>query len=371
MPPLAPTIDHGTAEYATHVNIMMDPHEGGHVDLSPETVADMIGCATDELGTCAAALSLDHATIEGANTPVDTNVMFQTTAGDQIVKHTANNISHDGSVDGVHAAIRAGNVRGGLGIKVNLKQPHGEESRADAVNRVIQRQKNWKDHVGMKSEDLKDASIEKTVHGTDADGTDMTRVLVKENGPIGKLVSLNPNSDHPTMKVYSEKKLTKVGSSIVMSPDHVNELANTLAETLEHAHPISKDGMRIKVVPMPHAVGVMDKPRMVQLDMKLHRTPIKQLTASEAPEDATLHTTTDDLVVGDAVSGGDGKTGAAVREEEHKKIWGADLGKDKNPKSKADQIKETHVETSPAAAEAVNFDVGAGAINEFDSDDGA
>lgn len=335
----------GRHEYPTSISVKMQPGpNGGFVDLSPETVTRMIGCDPDKIGNCAAALSLDSMEITGANVPIDSHVILSTTDGDSINSHSANHVDANGSVQGVHANIRHGNTKTGLGIKIPL-QPHAYlqgGQRHENMAKALQRQANWNGHLNKNKEDILGDSTHEIKHGVDADGNSHSRVLIKQGGkdsPLGKLVEMNPKSTHAIMKIYNEDKLTKVDGHIVMDSKHADTLAETLAETLAPHTPISKGGLRIQIKPMPHAVDHLDQPLTAQLDVKFNRTPVDSVLKDETHKTAV---TTEDLQLTDPNQ--PKKSVEKVKEEKDAKIWGASLGTGPAPK----QVTET---APPAAKE--------------------
>jgi hypothetical protein len=286
-------LDSGKLTYGAHAMIKMEPGIGGHVDLSPETVTEMIGCSADTVGACGAALSLESMHITGANIPVDSHVILTTTKGNSINSHSSNHIAPDGTVTGVHANIRAGNTRTGLDIKIPL-QPHEYTkggTRAENMSKALATQKNWKDHKGSSEADILNASTVEVKTGTTSEGVTHTRILADRKGPVGKLIGLNPNSEHPIMKVYNEDNITLVDGNIVMEPGHHSALVKTLHETLTPTTPISAEGLRIALRPMDHAKDHMTEPLHAQIDFNLTRKNIAQVLNEEGAATVTSITT--------------------------------------------------------------------------------
>jgi hypothetical protein len=292
-PAAPPMLDSGKLTYGAHALIKMEPGIGGHVDLSPETVTEMIGCSADTVGACGAALSLESMHITGANVPIDTHVILTTTKGNSINSHSANHINPDGSVTGVHGNIRAGNTRTGLDIRIPL-QPHEYTkggTRAENMGKALATQKNWKEHKGSSEAEILKSSTVEVKTGMAANGVTHTRILADRKGPIGKLIGLNPNSEHPIMKVYNEDNITLVDGNIVMTKEHHDALAQTLHETLSATTPISAEGLRIALRPMEHAKDHLTKPLHAQIEFNFTRKNIAQVLNEEGAASATSITT--------------------------------------------------------------------------------
>jgi len=321
--------DTGKREVGAHVHIRMHPQVGGHVDLSPATLTEMMGCDPKTVGNCGTALSLDSLRIDGANVPVDSHVVLSTIEGGDVSSHSATHVCPDGSVSGVHANLRHGNVRTGLNIAIPLQPDVYEKggTRAENMSKAISTMKNWHQHLGKAKEAIVRESAVEIKEGMDREGNTHKRVLVNEQGPIGMLVRLNPNSDHPVMKTYAADKVVRVDGKIVMDVNHHEQLATTLAETLAPATPISKHGLRIALRPMPHAVDHLETPTTAQLDMKFMRSNVLHVMQGESSQDSVIPVTTG------AVTGAFGPSGGVTDEEiakqdaqRQKAIWDAPVG---------------------------------------------
>ena len=149
----APGYDNGATEVHTAVNVLMQPGDnGGYVDIHPNDIPAMLACNPEKTGTCAAALSLDHLEISGANVPVDSHVVLTTPCGKPLGLAAASHIDSDGSMVPVSANIRPGNYPHGLGIKIPLNADVA--NRHAAVHKDVTRMKNWKKHLGMSKEEI-------------------------------------------------------------------------------------------------------------------------------------------------------------------------------------------------------------------------
>jgi len=320
-------LDKGHNEFATHISVVMQPgEEGGHVDLTPETITRMIGCDPETVGHCGAALSLDHLEINGADMPVDSHVILTTPDGSPLNSHCANHIDESGVVSGVHGNIRAGNVRNGLGIKIPL-QPHtytNGGTRQENMTQSLATMKNWADHRGISKNDIIAMSTSEVKEGLDHDGNKHVRLLVHEDSPIGKLVQLNPTSDHPVMSVYNASKLTKVGGKLVMHGQHVESLASTLADTLTACTPLSAEGLRIQIRPMKHHAKVLQEPTRAQLDMKFVRQNIMQVMNPDDPSGNSLGKPVTSTVL--SADNADPEAQVRAAAEINNAVWAAPLG---------------------------------------------
>lgn len=339
--------DHGHDEMQTHVQIMMHPEQGGHVDIHPDTLVSMLGCDPDSVSPCAAALSMDHMTITGANTPVDSHVLVTTIKGDMIAGHSANHIDSNSDVHGSHANLRQGNIRTGLNIKIPLQSSSiTAEERKEKMTQDFTRNKNWKKHLGMKADELIKMSGAEVKHGVDADGNTHTRVLINEHdSPLGLLIKMNPKSDHPIMSQYNEGSVKRVGQKVVMEKDHVDQLAETLATTLAPLSPISQHGLRIAIKPMHHAKTHLTEPTPAQIDFKIHRQPIKHIIDGVDVGGRVL-TTSEASALG--TPGGDSKTSADKVNDMHDAIFGVKIGNKKPPKVTAAPVEAPAAISAPA-----------------------
>lgn len=320
-------LDKGHNEFATHATVVMQPGaEGGYVDLTPETITRMIGCDPETVGYCGAALSLNHLEIHGADLPVDSHVILTTPEGTSLNSHCANHIDQDGIVSGVHGNVRAGNVRNGLNIKIPL-QPHtypNGGTRQENMTQSLATMKNWADHRGKSKNELIALSTSEVKEGLDNDGNKHVRLLIHEDSPIGKLVQLNPTSEHPVMNVYNANKLTKVGGKLVMHDQHVDALASTLAETLTACTPMSAEGLRIRIRPMKHHCEVLQEPTRAHLDMKFVRQNIMQVMNP----DASVEHPDGKAVTSQVLHSKDADPEAQIRQdaEINNAVWAAPVG---------------------------------------------
>lgn len=328
-------VDSNNKEIQALVHVSMEPEIGGHVDLSPETITQLVGCSDKHAGACAAALSLDQLEVTAANIPCDSHLILSTPDGEPINSHSAVFVDHNGNVKGTHGNLMAGNRTHSIKIPLQPNSYTNGGKRHENMAKAMTRQKNWKDHLGMNKRDIISKSTSEVKVGVDSNGETHRRILIKEHtSPLGKLVHMNPESSHPVMSVYNQKNLTRVGDNIVMDDKHVDALADTLAETLKPMTPISKSGLRIQLVPMEHAATHLDQARTAQLDFKLHRTPVNQVLKDE---DAITSVTTEHIAL-DAT--GAAKPLADTQAENDAKVWTAKLG------GKAPQVAETFTDAT-------------------------
>ena len=339
--------DSGRRSIQTTVHVRMPKGKvGGYVDISPKTLAGMVGCHNDHLDPCAAALSIDNLHITGGNVPCDSHLIVTAADGTPISSHSAAFVSDDGSSKGVHGNIRKGNHHAGLNITIPM-QPHtyhGDHTRQQSMDKVVTRSKNWIPHIGMSADQLIEASGAIHKKGLDTNGREQHRVLVNEHSdmasvpsPLGKLIGMNHKATDGIMRVYNQHNKTVVHNKIVMSKEHVNALAHTLSDTLAPVVPITKGGgMRIALRPMAHEVN--DRECIAQLDMHINRTPVTDILAM-APEDTAIpHATVLDIHPGDAAD--PAKSAADISSEIEASVWSANLGADQGPLSNVTPVAD-------------------------------
>jgi len=330
--------DSGRRSIQTTVHVRMPKGKaGGYVDISPETLAGIVGCKGDHLDPCAAALSIDDLHISGANVPVDSHLIVTAVDGSPISSHSAAFIGDDGDSMGVHGNIRRGNHHAGLNIRIPM-QPHsyrGDMNRQQSMDKVVTRSKNWIPHMGMTADEIIQASGAVHKKGLDSNGREQHRVLINEHSdlastpsPLGKLVSMNSKATDGIMRVYNQHNKTVVHNKIVMSKEHVNALAHTLSDTLAPVVPLTQGGgMRIALKPMAHESN--DNECIAQLDMHINRTPISEILKLDPENEDISHVTVSDIHPQD--DGAPSKSAADINSEIESTMWSANLGPNEGP----------------------------------------
>ena len=317
-----PVVDNGHQVLHANVQIKMLPgQKGGSVTIDPATMTEMIGCDHSKLGSCSAALSLDKIKVTGANVPVDSHMVISTVDDVPVSEHTSLHIDHDGSVSGVHANFRKGNVHQGLDIDIPIKHTDdttNAESRSELMTTAVGRAKNWQKHLGKTKAQILKESVVESRECTDSDGQKYNRVLVDLHSPLGTLVKLNPDSEHPIMSLYKQDLVHVQDGNLVMEQEHADNLSEELEDRFKPMSKISK-GIKFTLKPMPHASNSLTSPDIAQLDVQLHRTPISHvLHTGDESEIPSAVSTSDDL----SILNPSGKK----QNEPESKIWEVPIG---------------------------------------------
>lgn len=319
----AKVVDSGHTAYPTLLHIKLTK-DGGSVTIPSHSLAKMTGVDMKKLGPCAAALALDHMKITGSNMPIDSHLIVSAGNGKPISAHSANHVTHDGSIHGVHANIRHGNRHGGTNIIIKL-QPHDgvyrkKGTRKELMQNAIKTAENWAEHRGKKAADIERESVDTVRQVSDASGTTHVRALVHKHSLVGKLVEMNPDSAHPVMSLYSKKKIKEHLGKIIMDHAHVKQLAATLEETLAPCTDVSEHGLKITVKPMQHSTDHMvdGEPLLCQLDAVIVRDNVATILHDEKDQTHTTAVTTDDI--GSAVGAG------TTRQEIDDAMFGGEVG---------------------------------------------
>jgi len=316
--------DAGHSSFPISVEYELDPIEGATIDFSPAVLARLLGMCPNRVGLCAMALSLDSLDVVGSNNKVNVSLIVTTMKGDKVTEPCAAAVDKDNSFIATHGNVRHGNIRGGLDISIPL-QPSvylKDGTRAEQLKKALSTIRNWSDHMGCSPQEVMKKSVHEVMEAADTHGVKHTRVVLKADGsPLQMLISLNKSSAHPLMAKYSEAKLQKVNGRSVMEHGDAKALAVTLSETLAPCTPISKDGLRLKVLPSPEHRGLLTEKTKGALDLVIKRSNLADVLSGNLP--VRGHTTQDVATFVDAKS----KVKAPPTDEElASQVFAANIG---------------------------------------------